>query len=322
MRVGYALLLTCSVLASTASAHGPTLHAARITRAFRHDAAAKMWMSDNGGYIWQLDSKGGVVGALTDCHGPEGIKVDHARNLWAVCNGATTIQEYAPGATSASLVLNDSPGFFPNDVATDPTGNVYAVNTDGFICHGSSCTSYPGNVVYWLSAHLHSGATPDGMVADPNMYQGFFLDTDAAGNVYVDMLNESADRGETDEIADPLGSNPTITNLKINPSYPGGVYVSNGGTVLNVVDQLRRTISRYTLPSGPPLHHLGPLPENYEKSCNPIGLGFSLNDSDVAVADVACRALDRGIVVSNRFTALVSNSFLAPVTAAFTVSDK
>lgn len=293
-----------------------------IARPFRKDAVATMWLSDGNGYIWQLSSTGIVVGALTDCAGPHGIKVDHAGNLWAVCSGTETIQEYAPGAASATLVLDDAAGFVPVDVAVDSNGNVYASNIDGFDCSSSSCTVYDGNVVYWLAPYLASGETPSGAINDPNIYEGYFLDVDSNGNLYVDMLNAASLGGETDEIVDPLGSSKSILNLNINPGYPGGVYVSNGGTILNVLDQNALVITRYDLSSGGFPRKLGKLPENWEKTCDPIAMGFSLGDTNVGVGDVACNAFDSGVVKTNKFKQLLSSSFQQPMGAAYMVSDK
>ena len=290
--------------------------------AFRRDAAANMWLSDNGGYIWELSKTAAIVGVLTDCKGPEGIKVDRRKNLWAVCVGTRTIQEYAPGATSASLVLADTSGYFPNDVAVDERGNVFATNLDGFKCVKSSCTTYTGNVVFWIRRDLQNGATPSGTLNDPNIYEGFFLDTDGDGNVYVDMLNYGSQGGETDEIVNPLGASPAIVNTGVSPGYPGGVYVNNASQILNVLDQNANAIARYQLPSGPFLPSLGPMPQNYQATCNAISMGFSRGEVRVAVADVVCKALDKGTVSSNVFTQLVNPSFQAPISAAFVESDK
>jgi hypothetical protein len=293
-----------------------------LASAFRRDEAANMWLSDNGGYVWELSKTATVVGVLTDCKGPEGIKVDHRKNLWAACIGSRTIQEYTPGATSASLILNDTSGFFPNDVAVDEHGNVFATNLDGFKCVKSSCTTYPGDVVFWTRHDLQSGATPSGTLNDPNIYEAFFLDTDADGNVFVDMLNYGSQNGETDEIVNPLGASLEILNTGVNPGYPGGVYVNNASQILNVLDQNTYTIARYQLPSGPFLPSLGPMPQNYQGTCNPVSMGFSRGDVRVAVADVACSALDKGAIASNTFTQLFNASFKAPVSAAFVASDK
>jgi len=283
-----------------------TLERPFAARPFRNDATAVFWLSDAQGYIWQLDRKATIVGVLTDCEEPDG----------------STIQEYTPGASTASLVLDDTPGFYPNDVAVDEHGDVYAVNIEGIVCRASSCTSYPGNVVYWKAAQRSNGALPTGVIADPNMYEGSFIDTDDAGNLYVDMLNQAAFAGETDRIGSPREPHPSITNLGIDPDVPGGVYVSNGGTVLNVLDQQARTIGRYRLPGITSLGVLGSLPQNYEKSAQPIGFGFSKGDRSVAVADAGCRALDLGAVQANTFVQLLNASFVDPVGAAFVTSDK
>jgi len=299
-----------------------TLERPFAVRPFRNDATAVFWLSDAQGYIWQLDRKATIVGVLTDCEEPAGIKVDRNGNLWAACTDGSTIQEYTPGASTASLVLDDTPGFYPNDVAVDEHGDVYAVNIEGIVCRASSCTSYPGNVVYWKAAQRSNGALPTGVIADPNMYEGSFIDTDDAGNLYVDMLNQAAFAGETDRIGSPREPHPSITNLGIDPDVPGGVYVSNGGTVLNVLDQQARTIGRYRLPGITSLGVLGSLPQNYEKSAQPIGFGFSKGDRSVAVADAGCRALDLGAVQANTFVQLLNASFVDPVGAAFVTSDK
>ena len=281
-----------------------------------------MWLSDNGGYIWELSKAATVVGVLIDCKGPEGIKVDHRKNLWVAWRWLADDPRVRARRDFGDARAEDTSGFFPNDVAVDKHGNVFATNLDGSNRVKSSCTSFPGNVVFWSRRDLQTGATPSGTLNDPNIYEAFFLDTDADGNVYVDMLNYGSQAGETDEIVDPLGPSPAIVNTGVTPGYPGGVYVNIASRILNVLDQNMNTIERYQLPNGPFLQPLGPMPQNYQGTCNPVSMGFSRGEASVAVADVACKALDKGTVYSNTFTQLVNASFRAPISAAFVASDK
>ena len=131
-------------------------------------------ISDDSGYIFEITSRGKLVGYLDDCAGPEGLKIDHAGDLWVACTDAGAINMYEPGASTASLVLNATPKsssipFFPSDVAFDANGDVYAANLYAWSCNPSSCSYLPGNLVYWAQANVLPGAHPSGIVADANL---------------------------------------------------------------------------------------------------------------------------------------------------------
>ncbi len=180
-------------------------------------------ISDDSGYIFEITSRGKLVGYLDDCAGPEGSKIDHAGDLWVACTDAGAINMYEPGASTASLVLNATPKsssipFFPSDVAFDANGDVYAANLYAWSCNPSSCSYLPGNLVYWAQANVLPGAHPSGIVADANLDgETYFLDTDATGNVYVDYYGcapQDIDCGYgLDGIANPQSPQPAVTQL-------------------------------------------------------------------------------------------------------------
>lgn len=81
----------------------------------------------------------------------------------------------------------------------------------------------------------------------------------------------------------------------------GGVYVSGGGTVLNVIDQDSRENSQYSLPFTPssaPFNILGPTATNLFGLGDPIQGTFNSTSSKMAVGD-AYGWIDSGVVSTN-----------------------
>ncbi len=211
---------------------------------FDRNATLGLWLQDGGyGSFLGLTANGKkIVTAISEtsngCFFSNGIKVDHARNLWAACeynasfsNGV--IQEYAPGGSAPSATYNDSGSCgsgctfagYPTDVAVDGSGHVFAANIGAQACIGSQC-NYNGNVAWW---NANSPSSPATIIYDPNMTAVYFLDVDRAGNVYVDgqeCIASNCGFG-VDEISTPTTA-PAFTNL-IPPgaiTFGGGVYVN------------------------------------------------------------------------------------------------
>jgi hypothetical protein len=279
------------------------------------------WVTDGSGYIWGVKGKK-VTAYFTDCAFPGGARVDHMGNLIVACNGSATINIYrAANLTGpANVVLNDTAGYYPTDVSIDPAGDIYAANIYGIV--GSQ--TLDGNVVWWTPSNQASGASPSGSYQDPNMSQVFFIDSDLGGNVYVDGFNQTG-YPEVDEIASLLAS-PNPSNLGLSLQFPGGVYVSNKGTVLNVLDQVGTkgpVISQYTLPPplGAPFNTLKML-NNIRKNCDPVGIGFNKGDTEVGDADIGCHAIGTGKLPSDTERDTFNPNFSTPNGFAFVPSDK
>ncbi len=103
----------------------------------------------------------------------------------------------------------------------------------------------------------------------------------------------------------------------------GGVTISNHGKVLNVLDQISRTVTQYALPwTGVPLRTLGPTGTPSSGEGDPVTGGLNHNDTKMIVGD-AYGWLDGITVKSNtvklRATAECSGGCHG---AAFTPSDK
>jgi hypothetical protein len=331
------------LLAALESGKRPNLARQRV----RRGAKVGLWVADPGqAYLLGLSANGkeniiAVDAESNNCYLPIGLKVDHHKNLWVACqynyktfeNGI--IQEYSSAGVLLNTYNDTSCGTscgssyeagYPGDVAVDSHGNVFASNieTENVNCNPSCTYTYSPTVAWWPS----SGGQPT-FITDPNMAANptmLFLDTDRAGNVYVDgdtSLNYPGSP-QLDEISNPTTS-PTISNL-IPPgtiTYGGGVYVSTkrGVQTLNVTDQNARTISQYPLPFGALSRVLGPTLLNVFGEGNPISGGFNKMDTAQVTAD-GYGWLDVGKVSANAWRALTNFDISNPEGAAYSPSDK
>lgn len=313
----------------------------------RRGAKVGLWVADTGNaYLLGFSANGKSTINLVDaesnnCYLPIGLKVDHHKNLWVACqynyntfkNGV--IQEYSSAGVLLNTYNDTSCGAscgssyeagYPGDVAVDSHGNVFASNIETQIvnCNPSCTYTYSPTVAWWPS----SGGNPT-FITDPNMAANptmLFLDTDTAGNVYVDGDTSPNYPGspQLDEISNPTTS-PTISNL-IPPgtiTYGGGVYVSTkrGIQTLNVTDQNARTTSQYPLPFGALSRLLGPTLKNFQGNGDPISGGFNKMDTDQVIAD-GYGWLDVGKIKTNVYSTLTNFNILNPEGAAYSPSDK
>jgi len=289
---------------------------------------ATAFVTDVGGFIWELNSKNQVVGELTDCAGAEGAKVDGYGNLWAACTDGSAINMYVPGASSASLTLSDTlngVAYYPADVTFDGAGNIYVTNLVGLAC-SASCSQEPGNVVLFLS-NQSGGYSEPVAIADANINVGaYFLDADDDGNVYVDYsgTSSSCTGYGLDQISGALNGNPTVTTLSSVCSgqiqFPGGVYTTNFQRQLNVLDQDTKGITEYPIAVGivgSPVNTLGPIPAG-----DPVAMGWNQADSQLAAGDAADAAADFGSVSQNTWKSIAGMGFEEPIGAAYASSDK
>jgi hypothetical protein len=311
---------------------------------FEPGAVVGTWVSSGYfGYIFGQNKEGSATVTAIDtvangCYYNYGIKVDHGRNLWTSCyNNAYAeggaVQEYAPGSGTPSNTYYDeytcggSCAFygFANDVATDSSGHVFAANEFSELCGASGCAYYTFPISWWHAGSSGSAAVG---IADSDFENAYYLDTDRSGNLYVDGYGCTATSVcgyLIDEIKRPASASPTIVNL-IPPrnTYLQGLYVSNAGTILNVVEPDARKIARYTLPFVPSKKpaFLGPTIEDYAGYGSPVDGGFNAGDSRMVLGD-AWGWLDAGNVAKNKWTGVVGiNTNQDDLSAQSVPSDK
>ncbi len=276
-----------------------------------------------------------VINTLNNgCYEPFGSKVDREENLWTACGGYDSgngaIQEYAPGSTTPSAIFTqpDTCGSGCTidatllDVAFDTTGHVFGANPSAEICN-PKCRQ--GNLLVWWSANAPNSPTG---IADADFTNADYIDVDSKGNLYVEGLGciGSQCGALLDQITNPTSSSPSVVNL-IPPASGSadGLYISNDGMVLNLIDGTTRTIAQYALPwiaGESAFETLGPTENNYFGDGYPIDGGLNKNDKLMAIGEGG-GWIDVGKVKKNRWS-MAANANLYPglVDAAYVPSDK
>jgi hypothetical protein len=278
--------------------------------------------------VFELSGKK-IVGYYSDCAEAEGAKVDASGNLWVACTESSSVNEYAPGATAATLTLNALPsGWYYNfvaDVAFDSAGDIWADSLYGY--NGSFEFEY-GSTAYWPANTVANGAAPSGTIVDPNLAYDYFIDVDPTGTyLYIDGLNASFTGYEAD-----VYTGGTATEFFV-PTFPGGIYVDGNGNV-NVNDQEAYTVTQFTGGASPTATGVvyGPWPSNFFGGFgDPVAIGFNQGDTEIAAGDAGFRSYDTltGLTKFNKKTggygkshAYPSINFGEPIGAAFSPSDK
>jgi len=332
----------------------PDSHAAK-----NGGAIVALWVaSQSQSYIYGQDERGKRTVMALDvgangCMGPQGIKVDHQRRLWVACSdgqyGPGTVQVYKPGRNSPSKTYTAAGRCGTmmkirfakpphcrecgcsweaalDDVAFDGEGNVFAAETfecthDGGINCGANF-----DVLWWNSRSSKAGS-----IYSTASAESFFLDIDVAGNLYVGAASRCTysqyvcTEDSIDEITGPTSISPVVTTIiPAGSDELGGVYVSNGGGVLNVVDETARTASQYRLPwvtSEMPFNVLGPTLTRMGEG-RPISGGFDADDDHLALGDADGWA-DIGNVARNNWSAVTNKNLkYGNGGAAYVPSDK
>lgn len=256
-----------------------------------------------------------------------------------------SVQMYAHGAHAAPVNYPDSrcdrrkqrkrcydwSGAAPNDVAFDSLGDVFAATPSSGGCSTSVYSVHCGHddsgaYSYWLG-----GKAPRHLrfVAIDNLFAASYVDVDENGTLYVTGYTSSKCTSSCqtmiDEIKAPTSRLPVIMEI-IGPTTDqlDGVYVSNGGSVLNVVDETARTIDQYALPwvaNETPFNVLGPTLERMGHGA-PTSGGFDRSEKHLVLGD-ADGWIDVGNVAVNHWSA-VSNTNLSQGNygAAYVPSDK
>ncbi len=304
------------------------------------------------GYDYLIGFNNKVKKVLTDidtsdngCYEPITVKVDSSQNIWAACEynddfSASMAQEYTSAGALKATYNQGCPGSVSDctwefsygfDTAANSSYVFSALDFYEYSVCNPSCTYYDGaGIEYWPAGD--PSATPSlvslGADCEP-ICDVYYMDIDNSGNIWFDFYGYDSSNDEygygLDEVENPTTSATLVSILPVGSlGFPGGVYVGNSGSVLNVTDQEARTTKQYDLPlspSGSPFNTLGPTPENLFGDGDPVSGGFNKNDTKMALGD-AYGWLDKGTVSTNKWKAVTSVDLEAPEGAAFTPSDK
>ena len=301
---------------------GPATHRAlaRMLRSLKHrrkplsrsDAAGtiQMWSDDTYyDYLIGMDKNHRVLKALNTsyagCYDPITIKVDHASNVLTACednagfDGGAEAQFDKTGAFTRLYAWTDPYSCNPSNGCESEiyagfdgaanASNVFATLTysERYIC-GTSCQeSYddPG-FFYWTNGSPSSPPTFIPLPYGKPVEEVYYMDLDAQGNIWFDYYGTSGIG--IGEIANPTTA-PTFVNAIASTgiAFPGGVYASNGGTVLNVTDQASRITTQYAI-SGSTLREtgtIGPTKTDAEGLRRPVSGSFGKLDTVMGFGD-------------------------------------
>lgn len=276
-----------------------------------------------------------------DCYDPIGVKVDAAQNVWVACAynsnaSASELLEYDKSGTleqvynwqpcppSASFCFTD--GY---DAAFDSRGHAFA--SVAFYNYSVGTQEFAGaGFEWWNVKHPDSAtliSTGDRCTPICSLY---FMDVDSSGNIwfnYSGVVNSVQGYGLA-EITNPTTNPKIVYALPIGTyQFAGGVYVSNGGKVLNVTDEMPRLIYQYHLPvtsHSKPFNVLGPTPTSGTGFGSPSSGGFNKAETRLVQGD-GYGWLDIGTVSTNTWTRVqnpAGNFALGLGGAAYTPSDK
>jgi hypothetical protein len=321
--------------------------------AFHAAAQVALWASNtNFNYLLGQNQRGNKTVTAIDasangCFSPIALKVDHTQNLWVGCELRSTsatggvLQEYSDSGILKTQYIPACPNpvsecqsfnGYGYDSGIDPSGNVFAsLNLYSIETCNPSCVSNLGAGFEWWPAGNPS-ATPTlislGTSCAPVCGVGY-MDVDGSGNLWFTISGYDSNSNfgfGLGEVKHPT-SNPKFTIVEPLGTYGffGGVYVSNGGKMLNVIDQSSRTISQYNLPlspSGAPFNVLGPTPTTAFGVGDPVSGGFNQTETDMAIGDTG-GWLDVGKLPSNKWSSRSNANFYSGIDgAAYTPSDK
>jgi hypothetical protein len=318
-------------------------HHARPRVAFHGATGVGLWASSSTyQYVFGQSATGGKTLSAIDvaangCGINVGVKVDHDSNLWVACEadptfahglvqeytGGTLAGTYAEGCPSPSCTQWYSYGF---DVATDSFNHIFAGLTYFQMTAGTTTTI--GSGFEWWSSPSAAPALIALATNNP-VTTVYYFDVDSIGNIWFDYEGCTTSCGfGLAEIASPTTAPIFVSALAPGTiGYPGGVYVSAGGSVLNVTDQESRTISQYKLPWTPsetPFNVLGPTYLNDAGCGDPVSGGFNQKETRQADGD-QCGWLDVGKLKKkgkSSYSAVTNPNFAGLAGAAYVPSDK
>lgn len=309
-----ALLAACSANQGSLSLPSGSTDSSLHTRLKpRQSNQVGLWYADTGN-SYLFGSHDGNVVAVVDlvsenCLNPFAVKVDHAQNVWTACLQNNTpfahyngvVLEYGPTGSFIAAYIPACPTSAPNcsnwssgalDTVTDGSHVFAALNSYSYSCT-SSCgggASFTENAGFeWWPIGKPSATptliTPSSYCA-PVCYVNY-ADVDNSGNLWFSYSGSTG--GGLAEVVNPTSS-PSVKFIEPSGTYgiPGGVFVSSGGTVLNVVDSGARMLFRYKLPlaaSGKPFSAIGPTQMNILGRGEPVSGGFDKTDTKIVLGD-------------------------------------
>jgi hypothetical protein len=262
------------------------------------------------GYLVGLSKKYKGVSAVNmsdnGCNDPVTVKVDHSGNAWVACeynsdfNGPAAeeysktgalVSEYngaIPCLYSQGCEFSEAYGF---DTA-ETSSNVFDSLTffEAEYCNPSCYETYGGGYEFWPAGSPSSGPTVVTLPYCAPICDVYYMDADNNGNLWIAYYGYSGEYGYgVAEVQNPASGSPTVVSV-ISPGtlgFPGGVYVSNGGTVLNVTDQDTRVTTQYSI-SGSSLSEtgtIGPTGLNLESLGDPVAGGMNSTDTTMSFGD-------------------------------------
>jgi hypothetical protein len=307
----------------------------------RRDATAPaMWTSlTDYDAILGLNKKGTKVNSAINtenngCYDPISLKVDGSQNLWAACEELEYDEDYGglqEYSSTGSFTAQYNQGC-PSPVST--CEYFYGYSFDGAVNANnvfSACTfceyetettfTYGGAFEYWSNGGYSS--PPTLIWASPYgepVYDVYYMDVDSSGNIWFDYYGCESECGYgLGEVTNPTSS-PSFKDIEAPPflSYGGGVYASNGGNTINVIDQDTHMIYQFNT-SGSEIGQLGPTAFGIG---DPVSGGYNSNDSKFAIAD-ADAWLNIGNVGSNKWKVVKASLMVSSLEgAAYSPSDK
>ena len=324
-----------------------------------HDASkVRVWVANNqSSYLFGLDESGTkIVDTINvgsrGCIFPNSIKVDSAENIWIDCAstyvppgaqfGTTgSEQEYSRNGTlrrtykfTASCPSSQARCLaYSLDGGPDNSGHVFADLSFSEYTLGNSAGALDTGF-YWWSVGDPS-ARPKfidlGASCEP-ICQVRFMDVDRSGNIWFTYSGGSGteDGDGLAEVTNPT-TNPRLAIVYSPGQYSNatGVFRSDGGKTLNVVDAGTLQIHQYALPvtsTAKPFNTLGPTPAGLSQGgytyASPMTGGFNKAGTELAIGD-AGGWLDLGKVASNNWKAILKSKFLfQDFAASYTPSDR
>jgi hypothetical protein len=300
-------------------------------------------LNDEFGYMLGLKSNLKKTVTAVDvegnaCYEPVTAKEDANDNVWISCvfdasfasgsaqeynSSGRLLNVYDPGSGGGSgcqpsyyYCFSEGESFDEGQSST----TVWLANTftELFYCPTSFDTCY-----YTISSGLYSfplgspSATPSSVdlygtydSANNIIYEVGYLDADPSNNVYFTYEGcENAYPYICGFGLDEYPSGGGQPQALIPPGgigFWGGIYVSGGGSTLNVIDQEARTNTQYALPwTGTPENVLGPTPTNLFGLGDPIQGTFNANSSKMAIGD-GYGWIDSGVVATNKWKAIAN----------------
>jgi hypothetical protein len=256
--------------------------------------------------------------STNDCDSPITVKIDHTQNIWTACEkytatGQSAAQEYSSGGTLENTYEVGCPESGSNS-CEGSTNKAYGFDTaenssyvfaalqyfDFDICDPSCNPVTGGGFEYWPAGD--PTATPK-LIALPYgdpVYGVYYADVDVNGNLWFNYEGCVTYCGiGIAELQNPTSPSASLVEIANPPccSTPvaGGVYASNGGRTINVLDQGTRIITQYDL-SGNKTGALGPV----VVLGDPVAMGFNSTDTKIVAGD--CDGwLDIGKVSTNKW---------------------